>query len=115
MTGSGAPFARLVDGLVAGARADRDGVFNTLDAINRQTRAVSDRLAGQVEEFLVAAEQKRARQAVTAGERDARFDPEDEWELPATAEQLADAQPQRGAASSRSTDDDDDLPETWLR
>ena len=105
-------FAGLVDDLVAGARADRDGVFNTLDAINRQTRAASDRLAAQVDQFLASAP---AEQSVPNpdDERDTRFDPEDEWDLPLPTAPSSDPQP--GRPRSTAASEDDDLPETWLR
>lgn len=112
MAGATTSFARLVDDLVGGARADRDGVFNTLDAINRQTRAVSDRLVAQVDQFLASAP---AKQTVPNpdDERDTRFDPEDEWDLPLPTMPHSDTQPRRTPSSTSS--EDDDLPDTWLR
>lgn len=56
---SATPFARRLDGIVDSARAARDVAFNTLDAVNRQTRAAADRSSEEQE-------------------RDARFDPEDD-------------------------------------
>jgi hypothetical protein len=109
MADSTTSFARLVDDLVAGARADRDGVFNTLDAINRQTRAVSDRLAAQVDQFLASAPAKQTVPDLD-DDRDTRFDPEDEWELPLPTVPHSDTQPR-----SATSNEDDDLPETWLR
>jgi hypothetical protein len=114
MTKSGTGFAGYVDELVVGARADRDGAFNTLDAINRQTRAASDRLAGQVDQFLADAKDASAEAAVTGEERDARFDPEDEWDLPSVVHPGGGAAdpPQPGATRD---DEDDDFADTWLR
>lgn len=108
-----------LDDLVAGARSDRDGVFNTLDAVSRRTEAASAHLVAEAERLIA---DRRAAPADVAGvpdrpvERDTRFDPEDEWELASGA--LA------GGAAAGNTpragrdeynDDDDGGPHTWLR
>lgn len=63
-----------LDHLVAEARASRDGVVNRLDAIERQTRAVSEQLRARVADF------ERAHQTAETDERDDRFDPQDDDE-----------------------------------
>ena len=107
------PFAHYFEGLVADARASRDGAFNTLDAINRQTRAVSDGLVREVDQLLAA--ERAAEQPPDpslGGERDARFDPEDEWDLPTRS---AAPPPDPAAPRRRDDDDEDGYPQTWLR
>src|SRR6185312_12613275 len=72
----------VMDQLVAAARSSRDAVVNTLDAIERKSRATNATLVHQAEE--ICAEHPKqplaAPLSVTATERDTRFDPEDEWD-----------------------------------
>jgi hypothetical protein len=96
-----------MDRLVAGARSSRDAAFNSLDAIDRQTRAASAQLRCQIEQFFVA--HPAAPPPDEGAERDARFDPEDEWDLPRGGDETP-AQPVTTA-----NEDYDDYPPTWLR
>lgn len=130
-------LSTLMDGLVAEARSSRDGAFNALDAVQRESRRNTQRLAGQVDRYLrvhetsmaeilrrevprLLAEQDGTRPdpGETPGTggpaaRDARFDPEDEWEVsgPDTGESCSAAR----VATPARDDDDDDYPGTWLR
>jgi len=112
----------VMDGLVSDARSTRDGVFNTLDAVDRQTKLSSQSLARQVQRF--CAEQAAAARAerASATTRDARFDPEDEWDVrgPSAVASGAAAATGRAVADSSDTgpernDDTDNYPDTWLR
>lgn len=93
-----------MDRLVAGARSSRDAAFNSLDAIDRQTRAASEQMRARIEQFFLAHPATAIPGEGTA--RDARFDPEDEWDLP-----RRDQAPGPTAIEN----DDDDYPPTWLR
>lgn len=87
------PFARHLDGLVESARAARDSAFNTLDAVNRQTRSASDALVREAQQLVTAAVESAADRSSEEDERDARFDPEDD----------------------DSNYPETDYPDTWLR
>ncbi len=116
-------LSSVMDGLVSDARSARDQVFNTVDAVDRRTKLSSESLARQVQRFIAeqAAEARAARDAerdternTEQTERDARFDPEDEWELRAPEAVAGGAAAAAGRAVDE-TSDDDDYPETWLR
>jgi hypothetical protein len=92
-----------MDRLVAAARSSRDAAFNSLDATDRQTRAASERLRQEIEQFFLA--HPSAPPPDDGAERDARFDPEDEWDLPR----------HEGPTMPTAHEDDDDYPPTWLR
>ena len=108
----------VMDQLVAGARSSRDAAVNTLDAVARRSRAANAALVQQVA-GICTEHPKYAEHPKHATERDARFDPEDGWNV-AAPEALGD-----GAAASNTpvhrrlpVPDDDDyegFPETWLR
>ena len=101
-------LAGMMDQLVAGARSARDGAFNTLDAIDRQTRTAMRDIQQTLAQFVEA---ERNRQAdPSAEERDARFDPE-EWELPAATN----GPPPQPSRQRDDQGDEDEYPETWLR
>ncbi len=112
-------LSAVMDGLVSDARSERDQVFNTLDAVDRRTKRSSESMARQVQRFI--AEQAAAQRAERAGaesERDARFDPEDEWELRAPDAVAGGAAAAAGRAVDQAADetvDDEEYPETWLR
>jgi hypothetical protein len=119
-------LSAVMDGLVSDARSERDQVFNTLDAVDRRTKLSSESLARQVQRFLgeqaAAARAERDTDARAAqsepSERDARFDPEDEWELRAPGAVAGGAAAAAGRAVDQSADetaDDDEYPDTWLR
>ena len=100
------PLSVVMDGLVSAARSTRDGVFNTLDAVDRQTKLASDSLARQVQRFCAEqAAAARARNASPEPARDARFDPEDEWDLRARDALASGAAAASGAGVAR-----DDAP-----
>jgi hypothetical protein len=120
-------MSALMDGLVAEARASRDHAVNAIDAVQRESKRDNARLAGQVDRYMRVHETSLAeilRREVprlqdeadaspdAAPVRDARFDPEDEWEVSGPPAQAAPAAPlpQRFA-----DDDEDDYPATWLR
>jgi hypothetical protein len=115
-------MSAFMDELVAGARSSRDAAFNTLDAIERQTRAASNELARRIEKViaenpatkkaaLVAPDPASGVQQAREDSRDARFDPEDEWDVAGPDTAGAPSPP----AATRATDDEDDYPQTWLR
>lgn len=101
------PLAAHLDRLVADARASRDATFNSLDAVNRQTAAANAEIRQRAQQFIT--EHARPEASIESREeRDARFDPEDVWDLP----------PREPAASHSPADDtadEEDYPETWLR
>jgi hypothetical protein len=111
----------VMDRLVAGARASRDGEFNTLDAVDRQTRAASVALAARIESIIAAnrADPQTPGAAEGAPERDARFDPEDEWELAGPSTPTAARAVGGGGRSDADQDgpdaENEDYPPTWLR
>ena len=96
----------VMQDLVSGAHSARDGVINTLDAVGRRTRAANAALADRV----------RALQ-LTRPERDTRFDPEDEWELPAPVTGTARTTGTVGPRADRDAyeDDENEDSRTWLR
>ena len=110
---------KVMDGLVAGARADRDAAVNTLDAVNRQTKAARDAIARTVvvvpppkaEDFGPA-----ATAPAPGSERDDRFDPED-WVGGEPREHDVNSAPAAPAPTirARHDDDEDDYPGNWLR
>ena len=110
-------MAAVMDELVSGAHSTRDGVINSLDAVGRRTRAANAALVAHVRGLTLDREPGRpgpVEGSDGARERDTRFDPEDEWELPGRGAQPAAAAP--GASPRQSSDDDDeDYPQTWLR
>jgi hypothetical protein len=123
---SGSRLSAVMDGLVSDARSERDQVFNTLDAVDRRTKLSSESLARQVQRFLAEqAAATRAERDADPGaarpeqsERDARFDPEDEWELRTSDAVAGGAAAAAGRAVDQTADetaDDDEYPETWLR
>ncbi len=119
----------FMDGLVNDARSARDQVFNTLDAVDRRTKLSSESMARQVQRFI--AEQAAAARAerdpdraarAERSEHDARFDPEDEWELRAPDAVAGGAAAAAGRPANPmahdtadETADDDEYPDTWLR
>jgi hypothetical protein len=116
-------MSTLMDGLVAEARSSRDHAVNTLDAVERETRRDNARLAGQVDRYMRVHETALAEilrrevprlQAPTdpAATRDARFDPEDEWDVAGPPGQHEAPAPEIGRFAG---DDEDDYPATWLR
>jgi hypothetical protein len=83
-------MAAVLDRLVADARTGRDLQFNTLDAVDRQARAAAASLQRRVERACSEhPARSRGESGVDRGQdvRTGRFEPED----------------------------DDDLPDTWLR
>lgn len=114
LTGS---LGRVMDQLVSGARSHRDGAINTIDAVDRQTKAASEQIARTVVEVPPPTVQDRTGEPNVS--RDDRFDPE-EWN---GSEQRRGAAPTPAAAPNtapaprarRGDDDEDDYPETWLR
>jgi hypothetical protein len=121
----GGRMAAVMDRLVVGARSSRDGKFNSLDAVDRQTRAASVALSARIESIIAAnrpAQPERADADAPPGtERDARFDPEDEWELTdpssrgTTRPAAGGAQPSSGFRQRPDDGDSEDHPPTWLR
>lgn len=110
-------FSATLDDLVAGARSARDGLFNTLDAVSRRTEAASAQLAAEAERLVVerrAAQERDAAAADPRAERDTRFDPEDEWELP-SHDALSSGAKASNAPRAAPDEDDESGPETWLR
>lgn len=105
-----AGMSTVMDELVAGARSERDGAFNTLDAIDRQTRTAMRQIQQTAAQFV--AEQRSRQDTPSADERDARFDPE-EWELPAP--DATHAGPPQPSRTRDDQGDEDEYPETWLR
>jgi hypothetical protein len=57
-------------------RIGRGGAFNTLDAVNRLTRAASEALAREAPQLVTVAVESVADRS--SEERDARFDPDDD-------------------------------------
>ena len=109
-------LSAVMDGLVSDARSARDGVFNTLDAVDRQTKLAGASLARQVQRFFAEqAAAARAQQAAAQESRDARFDPEDEWDVQAPAASTGDPGHASGRNAADDPDDADNYPETWLR
>jgi hypothetical protein len=114
-------MSAVMDQLVAGARSSRDAVVNTLDAIERKSRATSAALVRQAEEICVERPKQpilAAPQPATATERDTRFDPEDEWDAAPEAVvngAAASNTPVRKADPGADDASDDGIPETWLR
>jgi hypothetical protein len=103
----------VMDELASSARSARDGIFNTLDAVGRQSRAANAALVEHVRGLTIGYEPAQTAADRTEPERDTRFDPEDEWELPARS---GDALTGSGPTASRAgQDDDEDFPQTWLR
>ena len=109
-------LSTVLDGLVSDARSTRDGVFNTLDAVDRQTTLSSQSLARQVQRFCAErAASARARRAAAGAPRDVRFDPEDEWDLPARTLSTNAASVTSAGDAAVLDDDTDNYPESWLR
>jgi hypothetical protein len=104
-------MAAVMQDLVSGARSARDGVFNTLDAVGRQTRAANAALVEHVRGLTLTRAPDPPEQPVEP-ERDTRFDPEDEWELPVRRTEPG---PAATAAAPRDDTDDDEFSQTWLR
>lgn len=107
-----------MDDLVAGARSVRDGVFNTLDAVARQSRSANAALVEHVRGLTIGYEPAQPAGPDPAPERDTRFEPEDEWRLPARSGDLASGTGPSGAPPAprgSQDEDDDDFPQTWLR
>ena len=107
LTGS---FGTVMDGLVAGARADRDAAVNTLDAVDRQAKAAREQIGETV--VVVRPPEAADLEAAAAAVRDDRFDPE-EWGGTQPSTSGSPHVPPTGRA--RQDDDEDDYPETWLR
>jgi hypothetical protein len=112
---AGSALAAAMEELVAGARSARDGVFNSLDAVQRQTRGAGQALVAQIEAQVNEVSRRAAPHNMAAArDRDARFDPEDEWEV-AGPDPIA-----SGAAAGNTPvrdegEDGDGYPQTWLR
>jgi hypothetical protein len=121
-------MSTLMAGLVAEARSSRDHAINTIDAVERESRRDNARLAGQVDHYMRVHETSLAdllrrevprlqeeleTRSAPAAARDARFDPEDEWEVPGPAgrDEAPAPEPRRFADGG----DDDEYPATWLR
>jgi hypothetical protein len=117
----------VMDQLVSGARASRDGVVNTLDAVERKSRAANASLAQQVAKICADHPKQPARATadppqLIVDERDTRFDPEDEWDVagPSTSAIISGAAASNTPVGNRAAADDDDddgdgYPTTWLR
>lgn len=120
-------MSAVMDQLVAGARASRDGVFNTLDAVERKSLAANASLVQQVAKICVEHTKRQPAEAaagpgpVIANERDTRFDPEDEWDVAGPraavtrAAGASDTPVGNLAAAGDDEADSDGFPETWLR
>jgi hypothetical protein len=118
-------MSTMMDGFVAEARSSRDHAVNTIDAVQRESRRDNARLAGQVDRFMRVHEtsmaeilrrevprlQHELEAPTTVAARDARFDPEDEWEVSGPPGKHEAPAPETGSF----TDDEDDYPATWLR
>ena len=92
-----------------------------MDAVDRQTRAASVALAARIESIIAAnrADPQTPGAAEGTPGRDARFEPEDEWELAGPSTPSAGRAAGGGGRPDADHDgpdaDNEDYPPTWLR